>query len=713
MGDKMRNLIVNDIVKSVDSDHIYRILWISDDKKSIYLFNTNTLDMPSLIQYTELQKQIDEGVFIFQDSDPYLSMVSEEYLSEKEKGFRDNIWRIMSDVVHAEPQIFDKHGRGKIIAETISKTGKTRFAIYQYLKIYWKCGKIKNAFLPGYQNCGGRGKEHTARGNGKIGRVHKYGENIGINIDENTKKIFEQAIKKYYHNRKEHTFKAVYEYMIRDYAKIPSQSNKISGVELIAQNRIPTIRQFRYWYNKNYDVKEKFSSRKGEKNYELNHRAVLGKSDYGIMGPGAKYQTDSTIGDIYLVSRFNRAEIIGRPIIYFLIDVFSRMVTGMYVGLEGASWVGSMMALANAASDKVKYCAEYGIEITEEEWPCRYVPNAILADRGEMESKHVETLINALNVRVENAPPNRADMKGIVERYFRTSNDDAIVFLPGHVKSSEAERGGKDYRLDAKFDIHQFTKILIQCVLYHNNHHFLESYERNGDMISDDVEPIPIKLWNWGIAHYGALRSYPEETVKLCLMPTDTATVTEKGIRFKKLYYLCERAAKERWFEMARAKGSFNVEISYDPRNMSAIYVRNSDGTFDRCFLAQWQDKYINMCLDEINYLHEKEKLAQRKNAPKEMIKKIDLLTEIDNVIAEAEAMARQTAVPKSKTARTGNIRENRRNEKELNRHEEAFRLVHENLSTENIETHEKDDLKNNPILAMIDKDLEERLNGK
>ena len=228
-----------------------------------------------------------------------------------------------------------------------------------------------------------------------------------------------------------------------------------------------------------------------------------------------------------------------------------------------------------------------------------------------------------------------------------------------------SERGGRDYRLDAKLDIHQLTKILIQCVLQHNNHHFLDGYERTADMIADNVEPIPIKLWNWGIAHCsGALRSFPEETVKLCLMPTGTASVTAKGIRFKGLYYLCERAAVEHWFETARAKGSYKVDVSFDPRNMSALYVREPDGSFDRCFLAEWQDKYVDMCLDEIRYLQESEKLLRCQNAAKEMATKADLSAAIDSVIAEAEEMARQTAVQKSKLARTKNIRENRRAEK-------------------------------------------------
>jgi len=700
----MRDFRVNDVLKSVDEEHLWRILWIAEDRKGAYMFNMNTLEMPIFAEYSAIRKQVDDEILVFQDADPYILAVSEDCLSEKDKNFRNNIWAIMQSVVADEPNIYARKSRLEILNVKSKEHGKSVKILYKYLKWYWKRGKTKNAFLPNHQNCGGSGKEHKIRGNGKIGRPRKYGESIGINVDDEIKAIFERAVKKYYHTRNEYTLKAVYEFMIRDYCE-----KFISQDGLISEDKIPTIDQFRYWYNKNHDVTEKISKRKGEKKYALDHRAVLGKSDYGVMKPGAKYQIDATIGDIYLVSRFNRAEIIGRPVIYFVIDVFSRMVVGMYVGLEGPSWAGAMMALANAASDKVKYCAEYGVEITEDEWPCRHMPDAILADRGEMISKSVETLVNSLNVRVENAPAYRADMKGIVERYFRTVNDTAVVFLPGHVKPDMCERGGKDYRLDAKLDIHQVIKIIIRCVLHYNNNHYLGGYERTADMIADEVFPIPLNLWNWGNENYsGALRSFPEETVKLCLMPSDTATVTSKGIRFKGMYYMCEKAKVERWFETARAKGSFKVDVSYDPRNMSSIYVREGR-TFEICFLAEWQDKYIGMCLDEIIYLQESEKLAQHKNAPKELTKKVELLTEIDKAIAEAEEMARQTAIPKSKTARTANIRENRRDEKERNRYEESFSIVHRDLVKATAGTPEEEAI--SPTLLMIKEQVEERLN--
>ena len=385
----------------------------------------------------------------------------------------------------------------------------------------------------------------------------------------------------------------------------------------------------------------------------------------------------------------------------------------MYVGLEGPSWTGAMMALCNAASDKVAFCREYGIEIEESQWPCRYIPDTILADRGEMESKSVETLINTLNIRVDNAPPYRADMKGIVEQFFRTVNTKTTVFLPGYVKPDMLQRGGHDYRLDAKLDLSQFTRIIIQCVLNHNNEHYLDGYERTEDMIEDDVLPVPIKLWQWGISHRsGALRSVPEKTLRLCLMPTGTATVTGKGIRFKGLVYLCERAVREHWFENARAKGSFRVKVSYDPRNMSSIYIWETAGSlFEPCFLAEWETKYQGKSLDEIYCLQEAEKQERSRYAPKQAQSHVDLNAEIEKIVCEAEEMAKQTPMPTSKASRISGIRENRAAEKLIARHAEAFTLEEDDPEkAEDSAGAEGETL--SPTLSMIKRKLEEWLDG-
>jgi len=703
---------INCILRNSDEEKDYRVLWIAENQNLVYLFAMTCEKMPFAISLSQLTQQMLDGVFMLQTDDPYIQAIPEDQISESHIAIRNTIWKDIAPLVLNEPAIYNSTMRSQMIAGLVEK-GLVHKTVCRYLKRYWQRAKSKNAFLPDYRNSGGRGKEKTQTTK-RMGKPTQYGAGSEKIIDEPTKQIFEQAVKKYYHTRKEHSFKAVYELMVKDfYTKPVQQADGSTRFELLPPGEVPTFWQFYYWYSKRYGDKERIVSRKGQSRYDLNYRPVLGKSDSGITGPGAQYQIDATVGDIYLVSQFNRANIIGRPVIYFIIDTFSRMVAGMYVGLEGPSWTGAMMALANAATDKVAFCQSYGVDISESQWPCRHIPDSILADRGEMESKSVETLINALNIRVDNAPAYRADMKGIVEQFFRTINTKTTVFLPGHVKPDMMQRGGKDYRLDAKLDIRQFTKIMIQCALNHNNEHYLEGYERTEAMIADNVEPIPIKLWEWGIAHCsGLLRSVPEDAIKLCLLPADTALVTAKGIRFKGLHYLSKRAIAEQWFERARAKGSYRVDISYDPRDMGYIYVRNTDGALcEPCFLADWEAKWSGKSYDEVSQQQASERVLRQSHANRELQGRVDLSAEIDKIVAEAEQMSKQSVIPASKKARAANIRDNRAGEKQQLRQEEAFRLAEESMPAEAPPAEPEEEFIS-PTMALIKQMLEERLNG-
>jgi hypothetical protein len=191
-------------------------------------------------------------------------------------------------------------------------------------------------------------------------------------------------------------------------------------------------------------------------------------------------------------------------------------------------------------------------------------------------------------------------------------------------------------------------------------------------------------------------------------MPTGNATVSAKGIRFKGIYYLSDRAIAEHWFENARAKGSFKVNVSCDPRNMSNIYVQvPGESLYDLCYLAEWEDKYRNRHLEEIIYLMETEKQMKKESETTELKARLDLNAEIENVVRDAEEMARQTAIPASKTQRTRDIRANRSAEKARNRVSESF--IPSNIETVPIYSPNTEE-EISPAMLLIIEDLEERL---
>ncbi|MFL0270163.1 Mu transposase C-terminal domain-containing protein [Candidatus Clostridium radicumherbarum] len=675
-------LIVNTLIKWADNNQVIeRVLWLNNNDDLTFVIDINANNLPFQRKVSDLELYLKNGEIEIENEDPTIRVISEDSLTILNIEKRDKAWEIITSLVANEPYIYISNKRSSMVKEISMKYKISEKTILNYLKRYWIRGKIKNALLPDFYNCGGRGKEKSV-GDIKRGRPRKYNNlfGYGVNINEEIKKTFRVSIKKFYNTSSKKSLVLTYELMLKEFFNNGYKfENGLEIPVLKSSNEIPTLTQFRYWFNKERDIRKEISSRISAKKYYQQHRQITGSSTSEALGPGSIYQIDATIADVYLVSRFNRNWIVGRPIIYNIMDVFSRMIVGVYVGFEGPSWAAAMNALANAATSKIEFCKQYDIEISEEEWPVNYLPETILADRGEFEGSNVENIIETLFIKVKNTPPYRAEMKGIIEQHFHTLNTTIKPFLPGTIDSNQRERGDRDYRLDAKLDIYQFTQIIIRCILFHNNHHILKNYSREEMMIQDNINPVPKDLWSWGIKNRsGSLRTVSDEIIKLYLMPKGTALVTAKGIKFKNIYYYSNTSIKERWFETARNSGSWKINVSYDPRNMDNIYFINAnEKSFQKCSIFEHQSKYLNKTYEEIEYLIQKERTEIKNNSTKEVQSKVDLISHIEDIVQKAEKQTNESCSRNiSKNKKLKGIRDNRLAEKNINRQTEAFMLV-------------------------------------
>ncbi|HGX3554460.1 TPA: Mu transposase C-terminal domain-containing protein [Staphylococcus aureus] len=677
------NFYINEILQDYQQEKTYRILWIDSGNIIMYILELNNFKaFPEKKLVSEISDLIVIGDWRKIIDTSYDVIVSNEY-EKKHYEARDAAWAIIEAIVKEEPAIYEKSFRTKLVKEAQEKHHVTYPTVRKYLYKYWSRGKTIDALLPDYKNSGGKGKQKKA-GESKRGRPPVYGVK-GINIDEETKRIFRLAIEKYYLTSKQNSLTAAYKFMLKEfYVENIYYENGVEKVLLKDEEAIPTLTQFKYWYQKEYNAPEVLIARKGEKRFNKDHRAVLNTSQSEVFGPGSRYQIDATIADVYLVSEVNRNWIIGRPVVYLVMDVFSRMVVGIYVGLEGPSWAGAMMAMTNAVADKKKYCAQYGIEINEEDWPSHHLPEILLADKGEFEGYNVERLVKAFNLHVENAASYRADWKGIVEKQFDLIQKKVKPLLPGYIDVDFQERGAKDYRLDAKLTLREFTQILIKQILQYNTKHYLKSYERDRDLVADDVQPIPLYLWNWGIKNRtGKLRAFAEELVKLQLLPRGKATVNHKGIQFKGISYSCDKAIQESWFENARMKGSWKMEIAYDPRNMNYVYVLNGlDSSFEACYMLEVSKRYEGLSLDEITYWKQQERLLEKGQDHKQFQKDLDYIADVEAIIKEAEKEKKaQQDSTLSKAEQVGAIRDNRKAEKDRQRIVESETIIEKRVS--------------------------------
>lgn len=664
-----------------ESTNIERLLWMDDE--IAYTIDVNKNKVPYIRRQKDIEDALAGGKAEIKDDDEFIVVLKEQDIPEKHKKIRDRAWEVIRDMVDKEPDIFQSAFRGKLIKRASETCGLSESWILEYLKRYWKRGKTCNALLPDYRNCGAKGKERKA-GNVKRGRPRTNQSIIGegVNVTEEIKRIFRIAVNKYYYTTAKNSLTLTYELMRKEYFSDGFKEENGVKIPIIKpQAEIPSFGQFRYWFEKERNIKKEITSRYSNKKYQKQYRPIIGDFLNGVFQPG-QFEIDCQVGDVYLVSRFNRNWIIGRPAIYAVIDKFSRLICGLYIGLETGSYAGAMMALLNTTANKVEFCKQYGIKIEEKDWPVHHLPETIIADRGELEGGNIDNLINILNVKVQNTPPYRADLKSAVERFFGLTNERVKPFLPGKIDLEGRERGDNDYRTAAKLDLHQFTQIMIKCILYHNNHYHLDYYKRDQDMLEDNVSCIPIELWNWGIANRGGmLRTTSEDVVKLALMPSDIATVTPKGIRYKDMYYTSKSILKSGVFADARTKGLRKIKISYDPRNMEYIYVYNDNPSeYEKCFLVDASNRYKDRAIEEIEYLLAVEKMQRERNKDNVAQAKTQLIAEIEDIVQQAEEDYKsETSTVESDRQRVKNIRGNRNAEKTVRRLEEVFDLGSDN----------------------------------
>ncbi|KIV73148.1 Transposon Tn7 transposition protein tnsB [Bacillus mycoides] len=664
--------------EDTDEDKIYyRVLWVDYKQEVMYIFALNdSKALPIKRNVLDIISDIQNNMVRISLSDPYYKLYMEEELNVLQKERIEKNWDLIQQLLSEEnvPAIFDRQARGRIIKPYIEQ-GYTKPTLYKLLRMYWKNGQNKGAIVDNYKNCGGKGKEKIL-GHIKVGRPKKdkdiHGE--GINITQQEKKIIVNAFQKYYMNQKENSLRYTYERFLAENFMLKLKFGGETVLKFKENANPPSYAQFVYWAKK-LTISHKVSiKRLGENEHNLTQRAILGKSNDYVYGPGSLYQIDSTIADVYVVSSNNYNAIIGRPTLYLVVDVFSRMIVGFHVDTRSASLEMARLALYCAVSDKVEYCGNLGISIEPDEWIASNLPAALLADRGELMGKEAQKLANRINIRLENTPPYRADLKGIVERALGLLQQNAKPLLPGYVEKNFGKRGAPDYRLKAVLTIQDIRKIIIEYIRMHNQK-ILEHYELSETMLRDQVIPTPNNIWNWGVEKCsGILGTFPKEELKFAFMSVDVGRVSGAGIRYKNMRYTCTKAIQEHWFEKARNKG-WKIRLLFDPRNMTFIYIKDeNEGDYLVCEMDR-TSAYYGKSLSEIEYLQNTERELKQIKIKEDLERKLTYQSRVEEVVADAEQRTK-SIIPlfeESNAAKIKNIRDRRTEENFERQPQEAF----------------------------------------
>ena len=429
---------------------------------------------------------------------------------------------------------------------------------------------------------------------------------------------YEAAIRKYYFSAKRNSLRTAYELFI-----LENYTNK--GV---LADQIPSWSSFRLYYFRHFKGDpQKEIAREGLTAYQRNNRPLYGSAMQYRESVGC-YQVDETQGDIYLVSKWDRSKVIGRPNVYLAIDTASGLIAGVYVGLDTGE-TALMACIANAAGDKTAYCAAYGIDLSPADWPSRGLPSEIISDRGgEFVGDRINELCICYGIDRQALPPFRAEEKPLVERAMDLIQDSYKSMLRGRgvIGDDVGERWATDYRQQAILTLDEYTAIVIHTIIALNKGRVLTDIGH----LPVDAPNTPAALWKWLVDRgKSTLLDVDAGELYRRALPRASGKLTRKGIVWNGLRYLLERGAE--------LTVGAKVEYAYDAQDTSHIYVVGKDKRLIPCSLAPSSSRYDGYDMADVAVMRREEAEKEKAARQTELEARVAMRSEIERIIRQAE----------------------------------------------------------------------------
>lgn len=438
-------------------------------------------------------------------------------------------------------------------------------------------------------------------------------KNISNKTLSKDEKNMRWALNKFFYTKRKNSLYTAYLFMLKEKYTI---NDKL-------QESHPSFYQFRYFYRKTKKLQTYYISRNGIKDYQKNHRPLLGngiKEFAPTIGTG---MLDSTICDIYLIN--TDGNIIGRPILTVCIDAYCGLCYGYNL-----SWKGGIHSISglmeNIVSDKHVLCKKFSIDIGKHEWINRLIPGTMVTDKGkEYVSTSFEQLTE-LGIKIINLPAYRPELKGRVEKFFDIIQNLYKSQLKGMgvIETDYLQRGTHDYKKDAKLTLDDFEKIILHCILYYNTKYIIKNFSYTEDMIRNNVPPYSNDIWNWIVSSQKDFNLIPvkRDKLKLTLLPRVNGIFRRNGLIVNNIRY------KNDTYKEYYLSGKI-VNVAYDPNNIDSIWLIEN-GDYVKFNLIELE--YSGKTLNEIEELRKKKKQILKAYQESEYQSRIDLISEIDNV---------------------------------------------------------------------------------
>ncbi|MGH9960297.1 MAG: Mu transposase C-terminal domain-containing protein, partial [Pyrinomonadaceae bacterium] len=280
--------------------------------------------------------------------------------------------------------------------------------------------------------------------------------------------------------------------------------------------------------------------------------------------PLAVVQIDHTKFDIILVDDIHRL-CIGRTWVTVVIDVFSRMVVGIYISLDPPNSMSVGLCIAHAILPKEQWLARLGLSTS---WPCWGVMQRIHSDNAREFRGKLQRACKEYSIDLEWRPVKTPHYGAHIERLLGTFNQE-IHALPGTTFSSTTERGEYDSEGQAVMTMAEFEKWIVTYItgVYHQREH-------------SGLTTSPIQQYEKGILGTDGMpgrglprRIVDEDRLRLDLMPFFERAIQPYGVVVDEVHYYSDVlrryvSAKEPGHTRKKRKFTFRR----DPRDISTLY---------------------------------------------------------------------------------------------------------------------------------------------
>ena len=561
---------------------------------------TAKLDSSQCSMPRELDCKIFESLIVV-PVDPFKINAMEEDLSKAEISIRDSRHDSIRPIVDSD-QPFNSRFRTKIIKMLSAKFKISKGTIYRNLRTLWLRGPEKNALLPSYSNCGGKGKLKVYKADKIYSERKKGGRPITI-ISEVDRLKIAQGFRKYYSGVPHNTLKAARIAFLAE-ANYRDNENK------------PTYSQFVYWGRKLNDEKDILSNRVGKIIFNKDERFLLGDVRDKVFGPGSVCMIDSTKDPVNVLNRL-RTKHIGRFTLYFAVDVASGAYVGVYITPENPSYLVSCGCLVNIVEDKKSFCEKYGIEYRPEDWPFDHLPQSLIADRAELISYFSDSLVNNLHIGIANPHSYGAEYKSLVEKSFDRYEKNLVGLLSGNglIESYKSPRITNESPLDACLNLYDVYQLAIREMIHHNRNTWIENHPYAPELQASNLNCTPINLWNYGVINgLGCIRKRSKEFVWLNCLPRKVATLSRSGIYFKKKYWVGSTDDANKTLEKLYFSGVKRVNIAFNQNYFEQTFM------FDKSRFIHLVPKVYTSIDDFFNLDSHNQQVASQKRIHNETV---------------------------------------------------------------------------------------------